>query len=141
MATISTKAGPWNMHVFSFGEGDPDNPLGRVGLEDIARIPFGAVELDHSGKIVAYNDTEPDDGGQDRAKVVGTNFFDDVLRVSSKSIVIEEFRKGVQSRELNVVFDCTIPKVPFKVRIHLKISPILGTFWVFIKRLQRNPGT
>jgi hypothetical protein len=39
---------------------------------------------------------------------------------------------------LNVVFDCAVARLPHKVRVHLKVSPILGTFWIFIKKLARK---
>ena len=61
----------------------------------------------------------------------------DVARWAGTSVIAEEFRKGVASGALNVVFDCGVVGLPYKVRIHMKVSPILGTYWAFIKRLQR----
>lgn len=137
MATITTQAGPWNMTVYSFDEGDPQNPLGRISAEDVARIPFGAAELDRDGRIVSFNDTEPEDGTGPRGGIVGRNFFDEAARWAAGSVVAEEFHRGVAAGELNTVFDCASARVGCKVRVHLKISPILGTYWVFIKRLRR----
>ncbi|MEW5728194.1 MAG: hypothetical protein AB1918_10255 [Pseudomonadota bacterium] len=138
MPTITTKAGPWNMTVFAFDEDDPQNPLGRLAADDISRLPFGAAELDRDGKVVAYNDTEPDDFGAPRPSIIGRDFFAEVARWAGGSLVAEEFRKGVASGDLNVVFDCSVPRVSYKVRVHLKVSPILGTFWVFVKKLARG---
>jgi photoactive yellow protein len=137
MATITTKAGPWNMTVFVFAEDDADNPLGRLGGDDVHRLPYGAVELDRDGRVVAYNDTEPDDSGVSASTLIGANFFSEVCRWADSSRVAEEFHAGVASGELNSVFDCAVKTVPYKVRIHLKISPILATYWVFIKKLAR----
>lgn len=138
MASITTQAGPWNMTVYAFAEDDPENPLFRVGADEVSRLPFGAAELDREGKVVAYNDTEPDDGGPARPAVVGRDFFGDVARWAANSVIAQQFHRGVDSGELNVVFDCAVPRLSHKVRIHLKVSPILGTFWVFIKRLARS---
>lgn len=138
MPTITTQAGPWNMTVYAFAAEDPDNPLFRTGADEVSRLPFGAAELDRDGKVVAYNDTEPDDGGPARAPLVGRNLFTDVLRWAGDSVIADQFRKGVVSGDLNVVFDCAVPRLDYKVRIHLKVSPILGTFWVFIKKLARS---
>ncbi|HLO77982.1 MAG TPA: hypothetical protein VK196_16125 [Magnetospirillum sp.] len=135
MPTITTQAGPWNMTVYTFDADDPDNPLFRVGSDEVARLPFGAAELDRDGKVVAYNDTEPDDGGVPRPALVGRDFFGDVARWAGSSVIAEQFRNGVKVGDLNVVFDCAVPRLSHKVRIHLKVSPILGTFWVFIKKL------
>lgn len=126
------------MTVYVFAEDDPANPLFRVAADDVARLSFGALELDRDGKVVAYNDTEPDDGGLSRPPVVGRDFFGDVARWAASSLVNEQFRRGVETGELNVVFDCAVPRLAHKVRIHLKVSPILGTFWVFIKKLARS---
>ncbi len=138
MATTTTKAGPWNMTVFTFDEGDADNPFGGIGSDEISRLPFGAVELNREGKVVAYNDTEPDDGDSARGSLTGRDFFADVARWAGASRIAEEFRRGVVDNDLNVVFDCAVVRLPYKVRVHLKISPILGTFWVFIKKLRRG---
>ncbi len=137
MATTTTKAGPWNMTVFAYEDGDADNPLCGIAADEISRLPFGAAELNRDGKVVAYNDTEPDDGGPARGPLTGRDFFAEVARWAGASRVAEEFRKGVAANDLNVVFDCAVERLPYKVRIHLKISPILGTYWVFIKKLRR----
>ncbi len=138
MPTITTQAGPWNMTVYAFDQDDPENPLFRVSVDEVSRLPFGAAELDRDGKVVAYNDTEPDDGGPARPPLVGRDFFADVARWAGSSLIAEQFRRGVASGDLNVVFDCAVPRLSHKVRIHLKVSPILGTFWVFIKKLARH---
>ena len=126
------------MTVYAYAEDDPENPLSRVGADEVSRLPFGAAELDRDGKVVAYNDTEPDDGGPARPAGVGRAFFGDVARWAPHSLIAQQFHHGVQNGNLNVVFDCAVPRVSHKVRIHLKVSPILGTFWVFIKKLARN---
>jgi len=138
MPTITTKAGPWNMTVFGFAEDDPANPLARIAVSEISRLPFGAAELDRDGKVVAYNDTEPDDYGAPRPSIVGKDFFTEVARWAGGSMVAEEFKKGVVSGDLNAVFDCSVPNLGYRVRVHLKISPILGTYWVFVKKLARG---
>lgn len=127
------------MTVFAFDQGEPENPLGQLSAEEVERLPFGAVELTVDGKVVAYNDTEPDQAGGGRQAIIGRDFFGDVARWAGTSVIAEEFRKGVAGGALNVVFDCAVPNLPFKVRIHMKVSPILGTYWTFIKRLRRDP--
>ena len=138
MATTTTKAGPWNMTVFSFDEADADNPLGRLTSADAGRLPFGALELGRDGRIVSYIDTEPDDGGPAKTGLVGRMLFGEVIPVGPESVVVQEFAKGVGSAELNVVFDCAVAGLGHRIRLHLKISPILGTYWIFIKRLRRS---
>lgn len=124
------------MTVFAYGVDDPENPLSRIASDELSRLPFGAAELDRDGKVVAYNDTEPDDGGTARPPLVGRDFFAEVARWAGGSNIADVFRRGVEENNLNAVFDCAVPRLAFKVRIHLKVSPILGTFWVFIKKLE-----
>lgn len=138
MPTMTTKAGPWNMTVYSFDEGDRENPLARVSSDEVSRFPFGAAELDRDGKVISYNDTEPDGGELPGGGLVGRDFFTEVARWAGQSMVAEEFRKGVETGELNAVFDFAVPNLSYKVRLHLKVSPILGTYWVFIKKLKRS---
>lgn len=126
------------MTVFAFDEGEEGNPLGKTSWDEVGRLPFGAAELDRDGKIVAFNDTEPDDGCQPRTSMVGRDFFQEIAPWAGTSGVATEFHRGVASGDLNVVFDCGVARLPYKVRIHLKISPILGTYWVFVKKLARK---
>lgn len=138
MPKITTQAGPWNMTVFAFDADDPENPLARLPNEDLSRIPFGAAELTAEGRVVSHFDTEPDGAVAARPPFVGRSFFADLIPWSVGSPIVEEFKKGVAEGSLNVVFDCADPRLAYKVRVHLKISPILGTFWAFVKRLRRE---
>lgn len=135
MATTITNAGPWDMTVFVFDEDDTGNPLGTCTPEDMARIPFGAVELDRDGGVVAYYDTEPEGAGPAGTRIVGRSYFDEILSWNAARAIGDAFRAGVAAGHLNAVFDCAVPGASRKIRIHLKISPILGTYWVFVKKL------
>jgi len=137
MPRITTQAGPWNMTVYAFDAGDADNPLAALGPEDLRKIPYGAAELNAEGRVISYNDTEPDEPEAGRVSPVGRDFFEEVARWAGRSVLASEFRRGVTAGSLNVVFDCATIRLPYKVRVHFKVSPILGTYWVFIKRLHR----
>jgi len=126
------------MTVFAFDQSDPENPLGQLKDEDLRKIPYGAAELNAEGRVISYNDTEPEDSGSGRTSPIGRDFFGEVARWAGSSILAAEFRKGVNGGALNVVFDCASERLPYKVRVHFKVSPILGTYWVFIKRLRRT---
>lgn len=125
------------MTVFAFDEDDPQNPFGQMATDEVSRLPFGAAELGRDGTVLAYNDTEPDGFGGLHEAIIGRDFFSEVVHWAGGSLIADEFRKGVDSADLNVVFDCAVRRLSYKVRVHLKISPILGTYWVFIKKLAR----
>jgi len=137
MPKITTEAGPWNMTVFAFDQSDPENPLGPLKDEDLRKIPYGAAELNAEGRVISYNDTEPEGADNGKVSPIGRDFFGEVARWAGGSIIATEFRKGVSGGALNVVFDCASARLPHKVRVHFKVSPILGTYWVFVKRLHR----
>lgn len=125
------------MTVFAFSHDEADNPLAGLTLADIRQLPFGAAELDKSGAILSYIDTEPGGGTGQGGVKVGEDFFTKVAPWAGRSRIGSEFRQGVESGVLNAVFDCAAVNINYKVRVHLKISPILGTFWVFVKKLTR----
>ncbi|MBR9970659.1 hypothetical protein [Magnetospirillum sulfuroxidans] len=126
------------MTVFAFAQDDPENPLLRLSVAEVERLPFGAAELDRDGAVVSYIDTEPGDRGPAAASKGGAKFFAQIAPWAGASMIAEEFRRGVDGDGMNVVFDCAVENLAYKVRIHLKTSPILGTFWIFIKKLTRH---
>lgn len=126
------------MTVFSFEETDTENPLRNLAASHVGKLPFGAIELDPNGRVVSYIDTEPGDG-LGSAVAAGQDFFVQIAPWAGSSIIGTEFRRGVNENALNAVFDCAVNGLGYKVRVHLKVSPILGTFWVFLKRLTRTP--
>lgn len=126
------------MTVLAFAPDDPENPLSALSRADVESLPYGAVELDNGGRVVSYIDTEPGDGGAKPAAAVGAGFFTQVAPWAGGSGIAAEFRRGVGDGRMNVVFDCAVRDLAYKVRIHLKTSPIMGTFWVFIKKLKRQ---
>lgn len=49
--------------------------LPRLTDEQLDKLPFGIIELDRSGRIIKYNQTEEARSGVPKVKVVGRNFF------------------------------------------------------------------
>lgn len=126
------------MTVFAFTQDDHDNPLTRLSIAEIQALPFGAMELDRDGAVVSYIDTEPGDDAAAAVTRAGVSFFARTAPWAAQSMIQQEFCRGVEAGAMNAVFDCAIGGLPYKVRIHLKTSPILGTYWIFIKKLTRQ---
>ena len=116
-------------------EVDPDSiiaELGLMGAEELDALPFGAIQLDAEGTILAYNKTEERISGRRREDVVGKNFFRDVAPCTRVQRFFGAFQAGVERRELNEVFDFTFrfPSGARDVRIRMIYS---GTaVWVFV---------
>ena len=137
MPQITKQTGPWGMDVYGFSADESLNPLCKAGADWSKKLLFGALEVDHDGKILAYNDTEP---GASVAQInlnqlIGQNFFRDIAPWSKDSLIEEKFKEGVIAEKINVMFDCPSVADKMTLRIHLKKSLILGSFWIFVKRL------
>lgn len=126
------------MTVFAFVQDDTDNPLARLSAADVQALPFGATELDCNGLIMNHIDTEPGGEAVDHIWAGGADFFTQAAPWASGSVIEREFRAGTSGGTMNVVFDCAVRDLAYKVRVHLKTSPIMGTYWVFIKKLNRR---
>ncbi len=140
MPQITKQAGPWGMDVYGFAADESLNPLCKAGTDWSRKLPFGALEVDHDGKILAYNDTEPGASATqvNLSYLIGQNFFKDIAPWSKNSLVEEKFKEGVSAGKVNVMFDCPSIGDKMTLRIHLKKSLILGSFWIFVKRLGLN---
>jgi len=126
------------MTVLAFAQDDPENPLASLSSGEVAQLPFGAAELDKAGVVVNYIDTEPGGGVAPQGSRVGLAFFRQLAPWAARGVVSQHFETGVAEGGMNVVFDCAVAGLAYKVRIHLKTSPILGTYWIFIKKLTRQ---
>ena len=52
--------------------------LAQISARDLDSLPYGAILLDHTGRIVAYNDTESRMARLPVEAVLGRNFFSEV---------------------------------------------------------------
>lgn len=137
MPTITKQAGPWGMDVYGFTAEELSNPLSKAGTDWSRKLPFGALEVDFAGKILAYNDTEPGAAASqvNINQLIGQNFFEQIAPWTKGSLIEEKFREGVNTGQVNVVFDCPVTGDRFTLRFHLKKSLILGSFWIFVKKI------
>jgi len=112
--------------------------LGRMSSIDFDVLPFGAIQLDHDGRILMYNKTEERISGRKREDVVGRNFFTEVAPCTRVKRFFGAFQAGIERRELNEVFDFTFkfPEAARDVRIRMIYSdaPRPGV-WIFVTPL------
>lgn len=108
--------------------------LGRITPAQADTIPFGVVKLNQNGEVEMYNrynvDNYTDFNGQD---VIGKNYFTEVAPCSNNFMFSGRFKRGVESGELNSIFDYlfTYKIAPTKVRVHLFKDPVSKSFWIF----------
>ncbi|SEP04217.1 photoactive yellow protein [Aquisalimonas asiatica] len=125
------------MEVVGFGSDDIENTLARMSDGDLDGLAFGAIQLDPSGKILTYNKAEGEITGRQPEEVIGKNFFTDVAPCTDSDEFHGRFRKGVESGDLNTMFEYTFDyqMKPTKVKVHMKKALVGNSYWIFVKRL------
>jgi photoactive yellow protein len=122
-------------------EVDPDTLVSEVGLmtaEELDALPFGAIQLDSSAKILAYNRTEERISGRAAKEVIGKNFFQDVAPCTRVKRFYGAFVAGVERGDLNEVFDFTFrfPGGAREVRIRMiRSTTPTPAVWIFVTPL------
>ena len=98
-------------------------------------LPFGAIQLDRDGTIVAYNRYEADLTGRDPKNVMGRNFFTEVAPCTNVQRFAGKFREDVAKGELHETFPYyfDFKMKPRNVNVTLFYSQITGQAWVFIR--------
>ena len=121
------------MEIIPFGQNDIDNILQREP-QRVERLPFGAVMLDRTGKVVKYNQAEGLIAGRDPSSVMGKDFFNEIAPCAKGKRFHSEFLKFAKTGVVNTMFDYEFEykAKPVKVRIHLKGNG--ANCWMFVKR-------
>ncbi len=125
------------MEIVKFGQDDIENSLSKMNDKDLDGLAFGAIQLDQNGNILQYNAAEGDITGRDPEEVKGKNFFREVAPCTNTDEFYGKFKKGVESGELNTLFEYTFDynMMPTKVKVHMKKALSGDSYWVFVKRL------
>ena len=112
----------------------------RVSVESLNSaqldsLPFGAIQLDHTGTILQYNDYESRLAGIDKSKAIGKNFFTEVAPCTDVKEFRGRFTEGVAKKQLHVKFQYhfSFKKNPRDVTVSLFYSELTESTWVFIR--------
>jgi photoactive yellow protein len=80
--------------------------LADLGAAEIDALPFGAIRIDHHGKILSYNQYEARLAHLDAARVVGKNFFRDIAPCTAVKAFEGRMREFITSTDqVSVTFD------------------------------------
>jgi len=107
----------------------------RMSEEQLDELPFGAIRLDKSGKVLSYNMTESKLTGRDPKRVIGRNFFTDVAPCTNVQDFAGRFREGIAKGEMHVIFPYRFDfqMAPRDVSVTLFYSKQSDTAWVFVR--------
>jgi photoactive yellow protein len=112
--------------------------IGRLAPGDIDALPFGAIQLDRRGVVLAYNSAEEKISGRKRSDVIGRKFFDEVAPCTRVRRFFGAFQEGIERGALNEIFDFTFrfPNETREVRIRMIYSAApLACVWIFVTPL------
>lgn len=124
------------MEMIKFGADHIDNLVAQDPSR-LDRLPFGAILVDRTGRIMKYNQGETAIVGRTAAEVTGKNFFNDVAPCTKGHTFMGRFQDGVAKGAVNTMFEYAFDykMQPTKVRVHMKSSSLDEGIWIFIKRL------
>jgi photoactive yellow protein len=107
----------------------------RLGPADLDDLPVGVIQLDATGRILAYNATEARFSGRTAELVVGRNFFREVAPCTFTAEFFERFRNGMADGHLSAIFSYVFafPRQSSKVLVEMRSGREPGTAWLFIR--------
>lgn len=97
--------------------------------------PFGVIQLDTSGKILAYNTYEEQLAGLRREDVIGKHFFFEVAPCTKVRAFYGRFLDGVALKALNATFGFVfpLPQGPRQVEITMWYRERDETIWLLVR--------
>jgi len=124
------------MELIKFGNDHVDNLVAQDPTR-LDRLPFGAILVDRTGRVLKYNNMQAALAGRTAGEVVGKNFFNDVAPCTKGHLFQGRFQQGVAQGSINAMFEYAFDykMAPAKVRVHMKSASIDEGIWIFIKRL------
>lgn len=119
----------------TYGKGHSANELAKMTPEQIDRLPFGIIQIDKTGTIHGYNETESRYAGRDVTDVIGKNFFRDIAPCSCHPSFLGRFLKlrngEADSTAFTYVFDYGFRAK--KVDIEIRRERDKSLYWLIIK--------
>jgi photoactive yellow protein len=113
----------------------------QLSEKDLDTLPFGMIQLDRTGRILKFNQTEAKMARINRERQLGLNFFDDVAPCTKVKDFYGRFIQGMRDRSLYETFGFV-----FKfdhgwrnVAITLFYSDKTESVWVLISQQSVTP--
>lgn len=107
--------------------------------DQLDALPVGMIQLDRTGTVLKFNQTESSLARVEKAEAIGRSFFDEVAPCTRVQEFYGRFVEGVQNRNLHTVF-------PYQFRfrdgrqknvvISMFYSTSTDTVWVLVQRPQ-----
>ncbi len=101
---------------------------------ELDELPFGVIQVDREGVVLAYNAAEAELADRDPAEVVGKSFFTEVAPCTNVKEFGERFRNGIKRGKLRETFPFrfTFSKGPVHVMVTLHYEGSNDHAWIFV---------
>ena len=102
---------------------------------ELDALPHGAIQLDTTGKVLAFNQYESQLANKKKEDVIGRNFFTEVAPCTNVQEFHGRFVRGVKEKKLHEKFryHFAFKQNPRDVVVTLFYSDITNTVWVFVQ--------
>lgn len=103
--------------------------------QELERLPFGAIQLDTTGRILRFNGFESQISGISKEQAVGKLFFTELAPCTNVKEFHGRFKKGVARKRLQEKFryHYSFKRNPLDVTITLFYSDLTQSIWVFVR--------
>lgn len=112
----------------------------RIQVQDLSEneledLPFGAIQLDTTGKILRFNGFESKISGVAKDDAVGKMFFTEIAPCTNVKEFYGRFKEGVARKRLHEKFryHYSFKRNPMDVTITLFYSDLTQSIWVFVR--------
>ena len=104
---------------------------------ELDALPVGMIQLDPTGKVLRFNQTESELARVAKGEAIGKNFFDEVAPCTKVQSFYGRFLEGVERKDLHTMFN-----YEFRFRdgrrkdvvISMFYSGTTDTVWVLVQR-------
>ena len=109
--------------------------LPAMSEEQLDALPFGVVQLDDAGCVLAYNAYEERFAGKRRADVLGRSFFTMVAPCTNNRLLHGRFRQGIAAGalDLRTHYTFTYAMAARVVLLDLFRDGASGTNWLLVQ--------
>jgi photoactive yellow protein len=111
------------------------NSLVALRPTELDELPFGAIQLDRTGRILAFNRRESQLSGLIPEQVIGKDFFHDIAPCTNVKEFAGQFHAGVAQKKLHAVFPFhfKFKTTPRDVTVTLYYHNVTDTIWVLVR--------
>lgn len=109
----------------------------QLTATELDRLPVGMIQLDRSGRVLKYNQTEAEIAQMEKDRQIGRHFFDEVAPCTKVKEFHGAFVRGVEERNLSVRFPYEFKFVDGRrkdVMISMFYSDSTDSVWVLVDR-------